>query len=101
MFGDFKEKQEEMLQKLAAITVEAEAGDDAVIVEANANKEIINITIDNTKVDLSDKEQLEDLILIAVNRAIELAKSKEQEATQNMIQDLLPPGMGDLGNLFE
>lgn len=101
MFGDIKGKQEEMQKKLAAITVQAESGDDAVIVEANANKEILNISINAEKVDLSDKEQLEDLILIAVNRAIALAKEKEQEATQSMIQDLLPPGMGDLGNLFE
>jgi len=101
MFGDIKGKQEEMQKKLAAITVQAESGDDAVIVEANANKEILNISINAEKVDLTDKEQLEDLILIAVNRAIELAKVKEAEATQSMIQDLLPPGMGDLGNLFE
>jgi DNA-binding YbaB/EbfC family protein len=101
MFGDLKGKQEEMQKKLAAMTVQAESGDDAVIVEANANKEILNISINAEKVDLTDKEQLEDLILIAVNRAIELAKEKEQEATQSMIQDLLPPGMGDLGNLFE
>ena len=101
MFGDLKGKQEEMQKKLAAMTVQAESGDDAVLVEANANKEILNISINAEKVDLTDKEQLEDLILIAVNRAIELAKEKEQEATQSMIQDLLPPGMGDLGNLFE
>ena len=100
MFGDFKEKQEEMARKLAAIIVTAEAGDEAVIVEANANKEITNITINPEKVDLSDKEQVEDLILVAINNALVLAKEKEQEETQNMLQDLLPPGMGDLGNLF-
>ena len=100
MFGDFKEKQEEMVQKLAAIIVTADAGDEAVIVEANANKEITNITINPEKVDLTDKEQIEDLILVAINNALVLAKEKEQEETQNMLQDLLPPGMGDLGNLF-
>ncbi len=40
MFGNIQEKQAEMQKKLAAITVEAEAGDGAVKVTANAARQI-------------------------------------------------------------
>lgn len=100
MFGDLAGKQEEIKKQLAEIKIEAEAGDGQVLVEANANKEILNIKIDPEKVDLSDLEQLEDLILVAINRAIAKATIEEVAASQKLIQDMLPPGLAGLGNLF-
>ena len=44
--GNMEEKQKAMRKKLAEITVEAEAGDGAVKVTANANRKIMNIAID-------------------------------------------------------
>jgi DNA-binding protein YbaB len=49
---------------------------------------------------LTDKEELEDLILEAVNRVIAAAAMKEQEESQAMLSKMLPGGMGNLGNLF-
>ncbi len=100
LLGDMQEKQKAIKEKLATITVEAEAGGGAVKVRANANKEILNISISKEIVDPEDTEQLEDLLLVAINRAIGLAVEKEQSETQNLIKDMLPPGMGGLGNLF-
>lgn len=100
LLGDMEEKQKAIKEKLATITVEATAGDGAVKVTANANKEILNISVDKEAIDLDDMEQLEDLLLVAVNRAIGLAVEKEQSETQEMIKGMLPPGMGGLDNLF-
>lgn len=104
MFGDIlgnmEERQKEMREKLAQITVEAEAGDGAVKVRANAAREITNISINKEAIDLEDLEQLEDLLLVAVNRVIEKATVKEAEESQKMMKDMLPPGLGDLSNLF-
>lgn len=100
LLGDMQEKQKAIKEKLATITVEAEAGGGMVKVTANANKEILNISINKEVMDPEDTEQLEDLLLVAINRAIELAAEKEQSETQNLIKDMLPPGMGGLGNLF-
>ncbi len=99
-FGNFKEKQEELRKKLVEIIVEAEAGDGAVKVTANAAREILNIEIDTSIVDPSDTEELQDLILVAVNRAIKLATEKELAESQAMLKDMLPPGLGGLGKLF-
>lgn len=94
--GQMEERQKEMREALAQITVEAEAGDGAVKVTANANRRIINISFDKKLLDWEDAEQLEDLVTVAVNRALELAAQKENEAAQNMVQSMLPPGLGNL-----
>ncbi len=94
--GNMEEKQAAMKAKLANIQVEAEAGDGAIKVSANANREILNISIDKSKLDWDDSEQLEDLLLVAINRVIERASAKEAEESQKLIQDMLPPGLGGM-----
>ena len=100
MMGDFEEKQKALSEKLAGIIVEAEAGNGAVKITANANGEITNITIDKEALDWEDHEQVEDLLLVAINRALQLAEEKKAAESQKLIQDMLPPGLGDLGGLF-
>ncbi len=100
MFGNMEEKQQEMRSKLAGIIVEAEAGDGAVTVKANANREIVNISIDPEKLDWDDREMVEDLVTVAVNLALEEAAETEAAETQRMIKDMLPPGLEGLGGMF-
>lgn len=100
MMGDMEERQKEMREKLATIIVEADAGDGAVKVKASANREILNISFDQSKLDWNDTEMVEDLTIAAVNKALEMASAREQEEAQGMIKDMLPPGLGNLGNLF-
>ena len=100
MFGNMEEMQKKMREKLSTIIVNGEAGDGAVKVTANANREITNISINKEAIDWEDVEQLEDFVLIATNRALEQAAQKEGEASQDMLKDMLPPGMGDLSGLM-
>lgn len=100
MMGDMQKKQEEMRKALALITIDAEAGDGAVKVTANAAREITNISIDKEKLDWEDTEQVEDLLLVAINRVLQLAAEKEAEESQRLLKDMLPPGLGDLSGLF-
>jgi nucleoid-associated protein EbfC len=96
LLGDAQKQQEEMKRQLATITVEASAGDGAVKVTANGNRQILDISIDKEKMDWEDVEQVQDIILAAVNRALELAAGKEQAESQKLIQQMLPPGLGGL-----
>jgi len=100
MFGDLlgnvQQQQEEMRKKLATISVTADAGDGAVKVTASANREILDISIDRSKLDWEDVEQVQDLVLAAVNNALEKAVVKEQAETQKLISQMMPPGMGGL-----
>ncbi len=100
MFGDFEKMQAEMQAKLAGIQVQADAGDGAVTVTMNAAMQVENITLDKSKLDLSDLEQLEDFIVVATNEAIVKAQTKAAAETQKMMNNMLPGGLGGLGNLF-
>lgn len=85
-----------MQQKLAEITVNADAGDGAIVVVAGADMSIRNIKIDPEKVDLTDREQLEDLLIVAVNEALELAKKTAALETNKLLEGMLPGGLGGL-----
>lgn len=93
LFGNLQKQQEELQQKLADIFVEAEAGDGAVTVKAAADLHIENIKIDPAKLDLNDPEQVEDLLLVAVNRALELARERAAAETSKLLGGMLPGGM--------
>ena len=96
LLGNLQQQQEEMRKKLAQVNIEAEVEDGAVVVNANGNKEILDIKIDPEKLDWNDQEQVLDLIIAAVNRAIEAAADKEKEEAQQLMQNMLPPGLGNL-----
>lgn len=100
LLGDMEERQKEMRKRLAEITVEGEAGDGAVKVVANANREIINISFDKDKLDWEDTEMVEDLIIAAINNSLQKAAETESSEAQSLLKDMLPPGLGNMGNLF-
>jgi len=87
MSGIFKQaaKMQENLEKaqkeLALMTVEATSGGGMVTVTANGRQQILSIKIDPEVINSDDPEMLEDLIVAAVNQAIE--KSNEM-ATEHM-----------------
>ena len=73
--------------ELAAAIVEGSAGG-VVRVTASGKQDILSITIDPAAVDPSDVEMLQDLVLTAVNDALnasrELAESKMAAVTGGM-----------------
>ncbi|WCL81225.1 YbaB/EbfC family nucleoid-associated protein [Saprospira sp. CCB-QB6] len=99
MFGNIQEQQEKMRQRLTQIEVSAQAGGGAIQIRANAARQILDIKID-PELSLDDHEELEDLLLTAMNRVLAAAAEKEAAETESMLKDILPPGMGDLGGMF-
>ena len=98
MFGDLmggmEEKQNALHQKLSETMVEGDSGDGTVIVTANCVRQITNISINVEMV--QDMEQMEDLILVAVNRALEKAMEIETQESQALLNEIMPPGMDDM-----
>jgi nucleoid-associated protein EbfC len=99
MFGDMmgklqemKQKMEEIKKRLETITVKAEAAEGAITVTANGNKKIVNVTISD-EIAKGDKEELEDLLVVAINRAIEQAEKVNEAEMQGAASGFLPPGM--------
>ncbi|MDH3246421.1 MAG: YbaB/EbfC family nucleoid-associated protein [Saprospiraceae bacterium] len=96
LLGNMNEKQAEMKKRLAEEIVEASVEDGAIIVKANANREIIDVSIDTAKIDPSDLEKLQDLLVIATNEVLNIAAEREAAEAQKMISDMMPPGLGGL-----
>ena len=96
ILGDMAKKQEEMKKTLSAIIIDHSIQDGAIMIKVNANKDILNININSEKIDTSDKEQLEDLLVVAINEALELAEARQADASQSMLSDILPGGMDKL-----
>jgi DNA-binding YbaB/EbfC family protein len=63
-----------MQEELAQRTVETSAGGGMINVVANGKQQIVSITIDKEVVDPDDVEMLQDLVLAAVNDALNKAQ---------------------------
>ncbi|MCC7051439.1 MAG: YbaB/EbfC family nucleoid-associated protein [Bacteroidia bacterium] len=101
MFGQLKEAQEKMeaaKKRLDEIFVKGDAGGGSVIAEVSASKKLRSLVLSDNL--LSDKEQIEDLVVIAVNRALEAADKVAEAEMQAVANQLLPGGMGALGKMF-
>lgn len=100
MMGQMEDMQAKLRERLRGITLEAEAGDGLIQVTANAAREITNVKIDPSLLDEERSEELEDLLLAALNRALTAAGEREATESQAALRDMLPPGFGDMGGMF-
>jgi DNA-binding protein YbaB len=92
--GEAKQKAEEMKLKLEAITVEGNA--QGVQVIANANKKIIAINIAPELLNPANKEQIEELLMLAIEHAMNQAENISAAEMKAMMGSMMP----GLGNLF-
>jgi DNA-binding YbaB/EbfC family protein len=81
--------QEEMAEK----TVEATAGGGMVKVVANGKQQIISITVEKEVVDPDDVEMLQDLIVAAVNEAINKSQEMVSAEMSKLTGGLNIPGL--------
>ena len=100
LLGNMQQQQADLQKKLSEIQLSASAGDGAVKVTVTATQEVVDIKIDKSKIDLEDMEQLEDFLIIALNNALIMATDTQTLETNNMVKDIMPPGLGGLGSLF-
>lgn len=87
---------EEIKKRLDNISVSAEVEAGKIKITSTANKRITGVSIDPDFLKSADSEELEDLLLTAMNKVLEQAdnvnQTEMQAATRNM--------MGGLGGLF-
>ena len=99
MFDKIMEAQQkagEVKQRLDAISVTGTAEGGKITVTANGNKVIQSINIDEDFFKDADKEEVEELLLVAINKAMEQAENVSQSEMAAMTQQMF----GGLGNLF-
>lgn len=93
LMGQVQKAQEKIAkaqEELANIEVEGTSGGGMVTVKATANQELVNIKIDPEVVDPEDVDMLEDLIVAAVNQALEKAQQASSEHMQKVAGGFMP-----------
>jgi DNA-binding YbaB/EbfC family protein len=103
MMGKIKEVQAKMKEaqdSLQFITVTAESGAGMVKAKANGLRKLISLEIDASLLNQDDKEMLTDLVVAAVNKAMDEANDKARDEMKRQTEGLLPniPGL-DLSSL--
>jgi DNA-binding YbaB/EbfC family protein len=103
MLGKVKEiqgKLQEAQNNLGNVTAEGEAGAGMVKAVVNGKKQLLKLEIDKDLMKPEDIEMLQDLVVAAVNKAMDSAEEKSKEYLQKATEGMMPniPGM-DFGNL--
>ena len=91
-----QQKAGEVKKRLDAITVTGIAEGGKITVTANGNKVVQSIVIDEELFKEGDKEQLEELLIIAINKTMEQADTVSQTEMAAMTKEMF----GGLGGLF-
>ncbi|HET7704910.1 MAG TPA: YbaB/EbfC family nucleoid-associated protein [Thermoanaerobaculia bacterium] len=84
-----QQMQEQMQRQMASIEVEGTSGGGMVKATMSGSKELLSIVIDKEAVDPNDVDMLQDLVKAAVNEAAR----KVDDAMQNQLGSMMPPGM--------
>ena len=94
--GQLQEMQQQMLEAQEALgdkTVETSAGGGAVTVVMNGHQKLQSVTIDPEVVDPEDVEMLQDLIVAAVNEAVESSQNLAADEMNSITGGLNIPGI--------
>ncbi len=87
-----QDRMAKVQKELDSATVEATAGGGAVTVVATGAQKLVSIRIDAEAA--TDMEMLQDLVVAAVNEAMEKSKEMAAEKMQSVASGLgLPPGL--------
>lgn len=96
MMGKIKETQKKVeatKERLNTVMIDEESSDGLLKVTLTANREIKSIYVDDSLLD--DKEQLEDYLLLTINKAIEKATKVNEAELAAVAKEGMPniPGM--------
>lgn len=84
-----QKKAEEVKKRLDNISVSGECNNGAIKVVASGNKEIKNITLDAGFFSKAEREELEELLVVAINKALVQAENVSQAEMKAVTNDLL------------
>ena len=87
---EMQQKSEEVKKRLDTISVKGDAENGMVTVTSTANRKITAIQISDELMETQDKDQIEDLCILAVNRALEQAEKVYEAEMKDIAKGMLP-----------
>ena len=92
MQGRMKDAQE----NLGRIQVQGSSGGGMVTVEATGQQKVLSCRIDKSLWDSGDQEMLEDLVVAAVNQALDKSRDAAADEMGKVTGDINLPGMEEM-----
>lgn len=92
MFGKMeamKRMAQESKSRLDAIIVEGEAGNGLIVVELTGNRSVRSVQINGDHT-IMEKDDLEDLITVALQRAVDKANAINEQEVMSSAKHLFP-----------
>lgn len=104
MFGKMREMQsklKEVQENLESITAEGESGGGMVKAIVNGRKKVISVSIEESLMTTQDKEMVQDLVVAAINSALQNVESKSNDEIKKTTEGMMPniPGL-DFSKMF-
>lgn len=104
MFGKMREMQsklKEVQENLESITAEGESGGGMVKAIVNGRKKVISVSIEESLMTPQDKEMVQDLVVAAINSALQNVESKSNDEIKKTTEGMMPniPGL-DFSKMF-
>lgn len=104
MFGKMKDMQaklKEVQENLASLTAKGESGGGMVKVTVNGKRKVLSMEIEEGLLQPEDRDMLSDLIVAAVNQALENIEGMINDEMRKTTEGILPniPGM-DFSKMF-
>ena len=87
--AEMKRLADESKSRLDSITVEGEAGGGLIIIELTGNRKLKSVKINGDHASM-EKEDLEDLIAVELNRAMEAANNLNESEVMNSAKNIFP-----------
>lgn len=97
---ELQQRMGAMNDALADVRVEGTAGGGMVTIEATAQQHVTACRIEEAIFAAGDREMIEELVVSAVNQALDKAKQAHAEEMSKMAGDLNIPGLGDMMKKF-
>lgn len=91
--NDLNVRVEKMQEELKRETVEGTSGGGVVRVVASGSREIRSVHIDPVAIDPEDPDMLQDLVMAAVNQALDAAKKLHEDRVSSITGGMRFPGL--------
>ena len=86
--GDMKKEMEARKERLESVRIKTDSPDGKIVMFLDGNRQLRDISIDPSL--MEDHEELEDLISVTFNRAIEKANALNDSEMGDMAKQFLP-----------
>ena len=92
---EMKKRMDEVKSRLDTIVVSGEADQGNVKVNMNGNRKVLDVKLNLSFLNQDDAEQLEELLQLAINRALEQSERVNESEMKSVAGSMLPgmPGL--------